>query len=93
MNVKHTPGPWSRDTYGIWIGSNGTEVMLRRPAHLSVGRTKDMERAEANTLLALSAPDLLAALEEAADYIGAESAGSAEFWRKYRAAIAKMKGE
>lgn len=36
---------------------------------------------------------LVEALEAASVYIGDESCGSSEFWEKYRAALARVKGE
>ena len=82
-------------------GPHRVEQIGRRPLMRAVTSTvisKTGERladfrhtADANLFSA--APDLLEALQEAAEYIGDRSAGSARFWDMYDAAISRATGE
>lgn len=58
--MKHTPGPWSRDKYGNLIDANGRNVLFRSVSILCAG--DGVAEAEKNTDLIAAAPDLLAAL-------------------------------
>ena len=71
--TEHTPGPWllgseqSRDEYALCINRKTLSARID-----SIARACPMdspEEAEANARLIATAPDLLAALEAAADHI------------------------
>lgn len=79
---KHTPGPWIRDKYGAMIDSKGESIILRGVSTLCSGSDDRIEMAEANTDLACSAPDLLAALIDARDVISVALRSSAPDWFK-----------
>lgn len=68
MNTKFTKGPWQRDKYGSVKGVNGESVMLHGFS-LCCGYTPKDDPSYANTDVALAAPELYEALEEAADCI------------------------
>lgn len=64
---KHTPGPWIQDKHGSIVDCNGDGVSFRGVSTLCAGTKERIEEAEANTILACAAPDLLEALESAND--------------------------
>ena len=75
MKAQHTPGPWKLNTDGD-TGMNDSGCILDSIGHVIVtdiygtyrnGRTTG--EAEANARLIAAAPDLLAALTEAVDFI------------------------
>lgn len=90
----HTPGPW-RISDSSWVTNHRD---IDAPTHgalaVVVWRMEEDERSpecEANAALIAAAPDLLAALEVAADALE-----MAEFFEKAaqaRAALAKARGE
>jgi hypothetical protein len=94
MHTKHTPGPWSAikaDTYlELRDGSNDPILRIRG----------GMLPTSANARLIAAAPDLLAALENAANVLAGIAVGdlktvypSSPALEQARAAIAKAKGE
>lgn len=94
--IKHTMGPWSRDSYGHIVDSNGQQVLFRSLAILASSSSKDeILQAEANTDLVASAPDLLDELRRLVERIDDEQ-GSPTFHQRdmesARAAIARATG-
>jgi hypothetical protein len=103
MNAKHTPGPWRTLSANDYTYENGKalKIVAVNPAHHSDYKFStivygDMAdgRCEADARLIASAPDLLAALEAARDYIAAASPQgySAPCLWPIDAAIAKARG-
>lgn len=93
-DVKHTPGPlgiYPDCQQHIRMVSPGGHVWT--VSHDRTGKDIGHAYAKADASLWAAAPDMLEALKEAAAYIGDRSAGSAEFWRLYEAAIAKAEGK
>jgi hypothetical protein len=97
MTIKHTPGPWA-----IELPAPGSEnpAWILGPeeqgiARVSLWRGLGREQAEANAALMAAAPDLLAALKQALNYI---ENTEKEFGETYgcgnaaRAAITKAEG-
>jgi len=66
MNTKHTPGPWS--VHGSYIGA-GNKRSMKVVATVANMPSDEMSPDEvaANAALVAAAPDLLAALVDAAD--------------------------
>jgi len=60
MSAKHTPGPWR--VFGYDIGTSPDET-------LAVVCAMDDNTDDANAALIAAAPDLLAALQECAEYL------------------------
>jgi hypothetical protein len=96
LTGQHTPGPWKLGHSSLH-GANGEPVMMARDF---------LQLSPADRALVVAAPDLLAAceaeggpelLDQAADWIGGHSRGTANALRAMaeamRAAIAKAKGE
>ncbi len=94
---KHAPGPWSRHS-GRVVDVRGKPVVLRGFA-LSTGVDPDWAETDANSDLALAAPELLAVCEAAREALRfVEAADIPEFERGWLeeiealdAAIAKAK--
>jgi hypothetical protein len=64
--IKHTPGPWI-ELDGCLIGGDGKRVIFS--SHLiAIGSVTGYPEARDNAKLALSAPDLLAALQKLVDF-------------------------
>lgn len=93
---KHTPGPWEINKYGQVVDKAGEEVRV----HGFTLASRKNETTEANTRLAVAAPELLDALA----YIVAMGGTEENEWdavervipeicAKARAAIAKATGE
>lgn len=89
--TNHTPGPWTAEhsNYGdeIWFGGYGAGMWTVEP----IGAYLDGASKE-NARLIAAAPDMLAALVEAADALN-DSGEYPLTLRRIRAAIAKAKGE
>ncbi len=65
MNAPHTPGPWKiLVPDGSMIVANGHHI-----ASVAMGGPIDGPEDRANARLIAAAPDLLAALKEAADFV------------------------
>ena len=98
MTTKHTPGPWHRN---VAPATKYTVIFAGRNEHIAAIRhAKIGDEAEANHDLIAAAPDLLAALENAANVLAALATGQLEkierdspALMKCRAAIAKAKGQ
>lgn len=100
MTAKHTPGPWHRNIRPatkypvVWSGRNKHVLAIK-----TIGLTE--EEVEANINLAVSAPDLLAALQAEEEWRAREADGAIDpEWdyesmvgAKRRAAIARALGE
>lgn len=100
MTAKHTPGPWHRNIRPatkypvVWSGRNKHVLAVK-----TIGLTE--EEIEANINLAVSAPDLLAALQAEEEWRAREADGAIDpEWdyesmvgAKRRAAIARALGE
>ena len=71
-DTTHTPGPWLvADTTVYSLQSDGHVLVNRFSAHVQTGVGRDAQRTppaelEANALLMAAAPDMLAALRDAA---------------------------
>lgn len=63
MSAHHTPGPWHRDKYGNLLDSNGRNVLFRSVSICCAGSERSIKESEANTDLAMAAPDLLSEIE------------------------------
>lgn len=88
MDAKHTPGPWSICFDGQLDGADGTRVLFL--PFDSYKEFNDLQPTiKANLRLIAAAPDLLAALEQAAEWLE----GSALHLGDIRATIAKAKGD
>jgi len=99
--AKHTPGPWEwsdkyrtadseRNTWSL-LGDGGYGILScdgDENSPQSLGKS-----GAANARLIAAAPELLAALVEAASGYSEFSEGDCEILRKCRAAIAKATGE
>ena len=80
--ARPTPGPWSADKWATgWTVS-------APDSHYSVCHLEGCNNADANARLIAAAPDLLAALEKAADYMG-EMGYPEDILEHARAALAK----
>ncbi len=96
-NTQHTPGPWeiSADKYANFKNA------VFGPDELKVadcGSSRLTGEVEANARLIAAAPELLEALERAADELKRAQNSNGSQWlvdeeAKARAAIAKAKGE
>lgn len=100
MTAKHTSGPWHRNIRPatkypvVWSGRNKHVLAVK-----TIGLTE--EEIEANINLAVSAPDLLAALQAEEEWRAREADGAIDpEWdyesmvgAKRRAAIARALGE
>jgi len=94
---KYTPGPWWRDDDGFIASGNGDTYVTVADANVN---SLDIDEREANTSLIAAAPELLAALKNAAKildddgardgYSGKESYDDAA--DAARAAIARAEG-
>jgi len=81
----HTPGPWT--VQGAYIGTDDAHVAQVK----GEGRGVTFQRAEANAALIAAAPDLLAVLQDVADFwVGGDV--PPELDARMRAAIAKATG-
>jgi hypothetical protein len=92
MSTQYTPGPWSLGRYDHIVDASGEEVRVHGMT-LSGSPT-----AKANARLIATAPDLLAALQEATDWIVALSTSDNSCdppadVSEYQTLIAKAKGE
>ncbi len=93
MKTNHTPGPWS--LVGMLIEAPREQAICSmKPPHFN-----GYANAEANARLIASAPDLLAACQNAANVLAALATGHLESidrdspaLAQLRAAIAKAKG-
>ena len=89
--AKHAPGPW--------VNSNGQivdnfgEAVLLNGFSLSSGYDSNRSQTEANTRLAVAAPEMLEALEEINECFESATLISRATINKVRAAIAKAKGD
>jgi len=80
---KHTPGPWREAGGDAILAGHDHDLVV-------IGSIKN----RADVLLTAAAPDLLDALEEAANWDGYDEAGEPAVWlERAVAAIAKAKGE
>ena len=104
MTTKHTPGPWSRHSYGYLVGPDGeTPIYLRNATNLLAGSEQLTAEAEANMTLCSAAPELLDACMAMLEWDDREQDHAVDFYArmdlcraafdKARAAIAKAKGE
>lgn len=101
-NAKHTPGPWGIDRYVVKSGDDeGAEMLsIKNVCRISQqpnGHKQD-ETDEANARLIAAAPELLEALERAADELHRAQNSNGSQWlideeAKARAAIAKATGK
>ena len=100
MNAaKHTPGPWSRN---IKPASKYCTIFAGQSTHVAVVCTQGLteDEIEANTDLIAAAPDLLAALKWAMDYISLHEGRNDKhafcvnncLHKQARAAIARAEG-
>jgi len=81
--TQHTPGPWF--AHNIGLGPNGAG-----PFTYPLGN--DPDKAAANARLIAAAPDMLAALEDIAEFIDDPNMPMGELMARVRGAIAKAKG-
>ena len=102
--MKHTPGPWSAPSAGIYAGpmvdgyatgpliaSVGTREVLKQMRKF---KRNTLQEVDANARLIAAAPDLLAALEAVLPYaidIFTIREGEINIYAQARAAIAKAK--
>lgn len=95
MQAEHTPGPWTFEDSGRDMILILTERESIRVAEVVTDNVDSDKYAIADARLIAAAPDLLAALEEAMEFldwaVGTEAAG--EHIEAARAAIAKARGE
>ncbi len=70
-NSKHTPGPWYYVTGAAWTTPQGPDDGGQCVATRASAATIDPSQKDANLRLCASAPDLLAALEQALPIIAA----------------------
>lgn len=64
MKKNYTPGPWERRKYDEVQGADCRPVYFRSVTTLAAGPQDMIDEAEANTQLAIAAPDLVEALEK-----------------------------
>jgi len=89
--MKHTPGPWRvarqnpSPTTGEWM------IAGAKPGYLAEVRDCGSGDVKANARLIATAPDLLSALQRAANLL-ARYPEHTDAWRECRAAIAKAEG-
>ena len=81
----HTPGPWT--IQGAFIGTDDAHIAQVK----GEGRGVNSQRAEANLMLIAAAPDLLAVLQDVADFWAGGDVPP-ELDARMRAAIAKATG-
>lgn len=63
--MGHIDGPWTRGKYGDVIGYNGARVIFRGLSSMMSGSDEERDVIEANTDLALLAPEMLWTLKGA----------------------------
>lgn len=68
--MAYTPGPWSADGTDIIADSNMCIALVLRPRIDDDGDLLPNSTVYANTRLIVSAPDLIARLEEVTDWLG-----------------------
>lgn len=89
--AKHTPGPWTRDSYGHIVDRAGQDVRFRSLTILASSSQERIAQAEANTDLAAAAPELLANLQFAVKLMRPIFGGSAQV-EHMESVIAKATG-
>ena len=100
--ASHSPGPWGYDKFGSIIDANGDSVVLSNG--FSIGSVTDHPERLFNKTLAMTAPELLEALQQAVECgmvpsSSASEGGAAKFSRQVevadmiRAAILKATGD
>ncbi len=93
--MKAQPGPWTADKFGNVTDADGERVLLSGFS-LACGFVPETDPCYANSALAMAAPDMLEALENAlfsASPTRLEHPTMFAAWEKMSAAIAKAKGE
>ena len=95
-NAQHTKGPWNLEKHAVELCYlvRNDEYGMATLATVSSGKREDGTSGDANARLIAAAPDLLAACQEALDYLGRIDEGSegCELRDSLRAAIAKAEG-
>lgn len=91
----HTPGPWSyvKEGNNIVIGKNNPEWNPDIIALIIAKTVGNSEMCQANARLIASAPDLLEACKEMAQWIADETDGALEGLPHWLRVIAKAEGK
>ena len=94
--TQHTPGPWaiSKGAYGaLYVGPATLVHPGREAAQYAADRGRDLlAQREANAALIAAAPDMLAALQDIADFWEEPTLSLWVLKSRVSAAIAKAKG-
>ncbi len=87
-NTKHTPGPW------IKVGMMNSQLGIIGPMGEPVANICRTPVEKYDARLIAAAPELLEALREVEDYLGATSANVNDpLWERVKALLAKATGD
>jgi hypothetical protein len=70
MSGRHTPGPWFAVARMVEVGDDSADICSTNPHTFSQGQLpRPIKEQEANARLIARAPDMLALLQEVAEYL------------------------